>query len=294
VTERDSSALLQRIDDSIAQRNLLQHPFYQDWHAGTLSRERLRLYATQYYWHVEAFPVHLRALAERASGTLREVVLENLAEEENPAGSHPKLWRDFASAVGVSEEALWTSAPLPGVEALVDTYAKICGEQPLEEVVAALYAYEAQVPEIAATKMEGLRRHYNLTSEKSLAYFAVHEEAERVHRAAWRNWLEKSCAQADLDQSRVLATAQTALDALWGALDAVQAEPCWRSDWPALKKRAPNQQFCRTALVQLRLPVRILQQELCLCGRGVSGRNASLVAQRGFPFCDGQGLGPWN
>jgi pyrroloquinoline-quinone synthase len=192
VTERVSSAVLQGIDDAIARRNLLQHPFYQDWQAGTLSRERLRFYATQYYWHVEAFSGHLKALADRANDTLREIVLENLAEEENPAGPHSKLWRDFASAVGVSEEVLWTTAPLPAVEVLVDTYTKICGERSLEEAVAALYAYEAQVPEIATTKMDGLRRHYNLASEKGLAYFGVHEEADRVHRAAWRNWLEKS------------------------------------------------------------------------------------------------------
>jgi pyrroloquinoline-quinone synthase len=226
VTERDNSELLQRMDDAITRRNLLQHPFYRDWQAGTLSRERLRLYAAQYYWHVEAFPVHIKALAERASGTLREGVLENLAEEENPAAPHPKLWRDFATAVGVNEEALWTSAPLPAVEALVDVYGKICGEGSLEEAVSALYGYEAQVPEIAPTKMDALRRDYNVTSSEGLAYFAVHEEADRVHRAAWRKWLEENCAQSDLDESRVLATAQTALDALWGALDAVQADHC--------------------------------------------------------------------
>jgi len=128
--------------------------------------------------------------------------------------------------VGVNEEVLWMSAPLPAVEALLDIYGKICGEGSLAEAVAALYAYEAQVPEIATTKMDGLRRYYNVTSSKGLAYFTAHEEADRVHRADWRNWLEKNCAQADLDESHVLATAQMALDALWGALDAVQADPC--------------------------------------------------------------------
>jgi pyrroloquinoline-quinone synthase len=222
----DSLELLGKVDNAIAERNLLQHPFYRDWQAGTLSRERLRLYAGQYYWHVEAFPVLLKALAERASGTLREIVLENLAEEENRAAPHPKLWRDFATAVGVNEEVFWTSAPLPAVEALVDTYGKICAERSLEEAVVALYAYEAQVPEIATTKMDGLRRHYDVTSSKGLAYVTVHEEADRVHRAAWRNWLEKNCFRTGLNESRVLATVGTALDALWGALDAVPAEPC--------------------------------------------------------------------
>src|SRR5438093_1411569 len=80
----------------------LKHPFYQDWQAGKLTRESLQLYARQYYKHVEAFPEHLRVLAARADESLKPVVLENLAEEENPSRPHPKLWRDFAGALGVS------------------------------------------------------------------------------------------------------------------------------------------------------------------------------------------------
>src|SRR6266566_8842219 len=95
--------LLARMDAVIAEKSLLKHPFYQDWQAGKLSRESLQLYAAQYYRHVDAFPEHLRVLAARADESLKPVVLENLAEEENPARPHPKLWRDFAGALGVSE-----------------------------------------------------------------------------------------------------------------------------------------------------------------------------------------------
>ena len=78
--------LLERLDAAIAEKNLLKHPFYQDWQAGKLSREALQLYASQYYRHVEAFPKHLRVLAARTEGPLRGIVMENLAEEEDPAG----------------------------------------------------------------------------------------------------------------------------------------------------------------------------------------------------------------
>ena len=148
------------------------------------------------------------------------MVLENLAEEEDPAAPHAKLWRDFAASVGLNEESLWFSAPLPGVEALVLTYRTICREHSAAEAVAALYADESQVPEIAASKIGGLRHHYGVTSKKGLAYFAVHERADRLHRAAWRDWLKESSAGAEPD--RVLATAEIALEALLGALDAVE------------------------------------------------------------------------
>ena len=88
----------------------------------------------------------------------------------------------------------------------------------MAQAVAMFYSYEAQVPEIATQKISGLRNFYGVTDSRSLAYFAVHEEGDKAHRAAWRNWLEE---HASGDDDEILATANEALDALWGALNAV-------------------------------------------------------------------------
>jgi pyrroloquinoline-quinone synthase len=213
-----NAQLLAKIDAAIAEKSLLKHPFYQDWQMGKLTRQDLQLYASQYYRHVEAFPKHLRVLAARTEGPIRDIVLENLAEEENPSQPHPKLWRDFAATVGVNEEDITCCPALPGTQAVVETFREIVGDRTVAEAVAALYAYEAQVPEIATTKIEGLQKFYGVSSSKGLAYFAVHEEADKAHRAAWRNWLEE---HAHGDEAEILATTNEALDALWGALDAV-------------------------------------------------------------------------
>jgi pyrroloquinoline-quinone synthase len=224
-TEMANTNLLARLDAAIAEKNLLNHPFYQDWQAGKLSREALQLYATQYYRHVEAFPKHLRVLAARTEGPLRDTVMENLEEEENPAGPHPKLWRDFASALGVAEEDICCCPALPGTQGVVSTFREICGDRPVAEAVAALYAYEGQVPEIASTKIDGLKKFYGIIQPEALAYFTIHEEADKAHRAAWRAWLEE---HADGNEEEIVETAKDALNALWGALDAVHC-----------KKRAP-------------------------------------------------------
>ena len=218
-----NAILLEKLDAAIAQKNLLKHPFYQDWQAGKLSRESLQLYAAQYYRHVEAFPNHLRVLAERADVSLKPVVLENLAEEENPAGPHPQLWREFAEALGVSEEDIMNSPSLPGTQNVVHTFRDICGNRSVPEAVAALYAYESQVPEIASTKIDGLNRFYGVSDAKGTAYFSVHEHADKAHRAAWRNWLLENATGSE---ERILASAQDALNALWGALDAVHCGSC--------------------------------------------------------------------
>src|ERR1051326_6191822 len=135
-----NTALLEKIDAAIAEKSLLKHPFYQDWQAGKLSREALQLYASQYYRQVEAFPKHFRGLAARADQQLGAVREENLAEEENPAAPHAKLWRDFAAAVGVSEEEIARSAALSGTRAVVETFREVVSERPVAEAVAALYA----------------------------------------------------------------------------------------------------------------------------------------------------------
>jgi pyrroloquinoline-quinone synthase len=213
-----NTELLNKIDAAIAEKNLLKHPFYQDWQAGKLSKESLQLYAAQYYRHVEAFPKHLRVLAARTEGPLREIVLENLAEEEDPNAPHPKLWRDFAAALGVSEDDVTCCPALPGTQAVVATFREIVGDRPVAESVAALYAYEAQVPEIALTKIDGLKKFYGISNPEDLAYFEIHEQADREHRAQWRHWLEQ---HASGNEEEILATTNEALDALWGALDAV-------------------------------------------------------------------------
>jgi pyrroloquinoline-quinone synthase len=217
-----NTELLNKIDAAIAEKSLLKHPFYQDWQAGKLSREALQLYAAQYYRHVEAFPKHLRVLAARTEGPIRDIVMENLAEEENPERPHPKMWREFAAALGVGEDDITCCPALPGTQAVVETFREIVGDRPVAEAVAALYAYEAQVPEIATTKIDGLKKFYGVKSPEGLGYFEVHEEADKAHREAWRGWLAE---HAEGSEEEILATTNEALDALWGALDAVHCAP---------------------------------------------------------------------
>src|SRR5437879_11875771 len=207
-----NTELLKKLDAAIAEKSLLKHPFYQNRQDVKLSRETLQLYAAQYYRHVEAFPKHLRVLVARTQGPLQGLIRENLAEEENPAGPHPKLWRDFAAAVGVGEDDITCCPARPGTQAVVQTCREICGDRPVAEAVAALYAYEAQVPEIATTKIDGLKNFYGVTQSEELAYFTVHEEADKAHRAAWRGWLEE---HADGHEEEILATTKEVLDELW-------------------------------------------------------------------------------
>ena len=216
--KRKVNSVLAGLDRLVEKHHLLKHPFYRAWTDGTLSHAALALYAEQYYQHVCAFPENLEKLAGRADGDLRAIVNENLAEELDPAGPHPKLWRQFAGAVGAREDELNSGRPLPGVAALLDAFDELCENGSKAQAVAAFYVYESQVPEIAAQKIAGLKQHYGVTDEPSLRYFEVHEEADVRHCEAWRNWL---AAQPESECAPIFAAGERALKALWGALDAV-------------------------------------------------------------------------
>ena len=221
----ERKTLLGALDALVEKYHLLKHPFYRAWTEGKLSKKDLALYAEQYYQHVQAFPENLRDLASRSNGDkeLKTLVMENLAEELDEAATHPQLWRQFAASLGVSDVSLNRVQPLPGISALLDSYDEVSTQGTLAQAVAAFYVYEAQVPEISTEKISGLKKFYGITDSRSLSYFAVHEEADVRHRAAWRSWLGN---QNGADTVAVLCAAERSLKALWGALDAVYPEGC--------------------------------------------------------------------
>jgi len=215
--------LAESLDALIEKHHLLKHPFYQAWTEGKLPKESLQLYAEQYYQHVRSFPENLKQLSDRARGPVKELIEGNLAEELDPVAPHPMLWRQFAESLGVSHATIADARPLPGIAALLDTFDEVAANGSMTQAVATFYAYEAQVPEISTQKIAGLKKFYNVTEPRALSYFAVHEEADVRHRAAWRSWLEK---QNNGDDFEVLCAAERGLKALWGALDAVYAQSC--------------------------------------------------------------------
>ena len=208
------------LDSMIAERSLLKHPFYQAWTAGTLSIERLQNYAVQYYPHVAAFPRYLSAIHSRCADiTTRQALLENLIEEERGAENHPELWLRFAEAIGVPRERVVDSTASSSSTALVDEFTRLAESGHLPSGLAALYAYESQIPSVATAKIDGLRRFYGITDERGLAFFAVHEKADVWHAQAGADLIARYCATDD-DREKAIEGADRALGALWSLLDA--------------------------------------------------------------------------
>ena len=215
--------LAARLDQLIDERHLLGHPFYVKWQDGTLPREALEEYARQYYAFESSFPRFLSALHTRCEApAVRQGILENLWDEEHGAANHAELWLRFAEGIGVARDEVRAAQPNEATTALLATYREATNEAPLAAGLAAIYAYERLVPDVAGSKIEGLERHYGLVDPRALEFFRVHAFLDVEHSGAEREMIEQL---ADGNETEVMSTAERALDAWWSFLSAVDREP---------------------------------------------------------------------
>src|SRR6184192_3710031 len=211
---------LDSIDRQIAAKHLLTHPFYLAWTRGELSRAALADYARQYYHHVAAFPTYLSAVHARCDDQpTRKHLLSNLIDEEAGSPNHPGLWKKFADALGVDEVDLARTEKQPETQNLIDAFRLVCGNGKTAEGLAALYAYESQIPAICESKIDGLKKHYGFIDPKHYEYFSVHIEADREHSAAERKMLSDYVDNHNFESAKASVT--RVLDALWEMLSGV-------------------------------------------------------------------------
>lgn len=146
-----------RLDKSIEQWLLLNHPFYRAWSEGTLPVECLQSYASRYGAFVETIADGWVTIGD-----------EQTALEER---QHAILWDAFAAALGTHVERSEAGATHDLV-----TLAKTLFSEPVT-ALGALYAFEVQQPSTSASKLAGLRTNYQLGAAAE-TYFQVHADDE--------------------------------------------------------------------------------------------------------------------
>jgi pyrroloquinoline-quinone synthase len=218
------SAFWQRAGKEMAQHDLLKHPFYQAWSAGGLTREDLKFYAQQYFHHVSQFPTYLTSLHSRLpEGSMRRDVLANAYEEECASVAHSDLWLRFAEGMGGVAFESFEDTAIPEVRELVKAFRTVASEAPVAAVFGALFAYESQVPRIAAEKRNGLKKHYG-ADDRTCSYFTVHEKADIRHADVWRSIISTLVEKDDRCAEDALEGISRAARALWSALDGIERD----------------------------------------------------------------------
>ena len=203
-----SQSVWERIEESRARHNVLEHPFYVRWSAGELSREELARYAGQYRHATEALARLCRETAEVAPDRRRDEMAAHAAEEE----SHVGLWDGFVEAAGgeIGAEPTPETADCVSEWTSPDGYLGQLGR---------MYAIESGQPEISRVKREGLARFYGIDGGPGSEYFRVHEESDHAHAEESRRLIDEAMSAEDADA--VVAAAESAFRANWRLLDGV-------------------------------------------------------------------------
>ena len=211
-----------KIDSIIAENSLLKHPFYQAWSMGRLTQEDLRFYAGQYYHQESRFPTFLSAVHSRCpSLDVRQALLKNLVEEESGDENHPELWLRFSEGLGALREETAKAAPEPETAACVAAFEDITRQGHWTAGLAALYAYEVQQPEVAQTKLDGLRSFYGLEGGRATSFFEVHRELDAWHSRSEKDILDRAVVSDPSLESGIEDAVRRSSRALWGLLDGV-------------------------------------------------------------------------
>jgi pyrroloquinoline-quinone synthase len=185
--------LKNKLNERISKSALLKHPFYQAWEKGELPVDALRTYAREYGAFIRLMPAGWETL--------------NDTETANEEREHTALWEDFAAGLNTQI----AQAELPAAVALVEKSGKLFASP--ATALGALYAFEAQQPETAKTKLAGLRKHYGLPISAE-PYFEQHSANE--HEAG--KLLESISALSSEDQAIALEACEQMSVALWNAL----------------------------------------------------------------------------
>lgn len=199
-----------RLTEICRRWDLLRHPFYQAWIAGTLSLAELRDYTAQYAHIVKAIPAWLNETA-RYHPSHASNIQKHSAEESD----HVALWNSFASALDLDPGTIELQKPNAATAKLLSI-----GEQSARQGygAAAVWALEAQAPAVSAEKLSGLEAHYGIDRHSGAEYFALHADLDKEHEQQLRTIMIEGEEPA---RRQAIEVASQTSAALWDLLTSV-------------------------------------------------------------------------
>jgi pyrroloquinoline-quinone synthase len=207
--------LIERIDYEIEKHSLLKHVFYQMWSEGKLTINHLQGYSKEYFQLVKVVPKFVENIFNVITDpSLKRAVGQNLKEESE----HIEPWIMFSTAMGIQRNDLASYKGENETNMAVSTLSQLT-ERSLEEAVAAMYAYEKELPKISRSKIDGLKKFYGVQSNEATKYLEIHEEVDLRHSEVWKNILKTIPEEK---QERALNAAISSLEAQNKLLDSVQ------------------------------------------------------------------------
>jgi pyrroloquinoline-quinone synthase len=198
---------LRQARDAMHSRN---HPFITKWANGELTRRHMGYYTVMHYHFVTEYLKWLAAIwAHCPVDAVRQQILANLIEEEDPKDRHMDMILDFSQACGYSRDEVQNPVMLPGTEALTDWGWRVVYQRPWQVALSALtIGLESQPPDIYRRITSSFTTHYGWdTDDPAIRFFAGHIEADTVHSHRGFQIAEQYCNTPALQEETVALVA---------------------------------------------------------------------------------------
>ena len=214
--------VIDQINYEIERYSLLKHDFYKLWQEGKLTLDHLAGYSKEYFQLVKIIPDLVQNTLKNNTVKGYQNSIQNTLNDEL---SHIEPWINFSTSLKIGKDELLNYDADGLTKQSVDELLKL-SQSSFEESVAALYAFEKELPKISETKLEGLEKYYGITDVKSNEYFKIHKEVDIYHSKVWENIIR---GFSDDKREKILKAAKSSLLAQNRLLDSVKNKYVERS-----------------------------------------------------------------
>jgi pyrroloquinoline quinone (PQQ) biosynthesis protein C len=162
------------------------HPFFDLWAKGKLTKGQTAIYCAQHYHYVTDY---LNWMAYEASQIpfrdVKTYLFENLGDEENPDDRHLDMLKDYVAATGSSRDSVEKSVVLAGTESLQNWGWRLVYQTPWQAALAGMFiGLESQFLDICKKLVPALHEHYGFAQGgREIRFFEEHIRADEIHGA---------------------------------------------------------------------------------------------------------------
>jgi pyrroloquinoline-quinone synthase len=187
------------------QRHSKNHPFFELWAQGKLTKEQTAFYCAQHFHYVVEY---LNWMAYEASQIRQQDVkaylFENLGDEENPDDRHLDMLKDYVTACGLNRDSVEGSVILSGTDQLQNWGWRLVYQTAWPAALAGMFiGLESQFLDICKKIVPALHEFYGYKpGAKEIRFFEEHIHADEVHGSKGFAIVEK---YADTPQLQALA-----------------------------------------------------------------------------------------
>jgi len=199
------------------------HPFFDLWARGKLTKEQTAVYCAQHYHYVTDY---LNWMAYEASQIpfrdVKAYLYENLGDEENPDDRHLDMLKDYVAATGSSRDSVEDSVVLAGTECLQNWGWRLVYQTPWQAALAGMFiGLESQFLDICKKIVPALHQHYGFApGGRQIRFFEEHVRADEIHGAKGFAIVEKYCNTSEL-KAFALKTVEAATIRRWRYMNGV-------------------------------------------------------------------------